>query len=295
MKVKTIGYFFKQALKSILRNFWMSFASVATVAVSLIILGAFILLTANTSYIAHEVEQDVEIAVFLYVDTPEDEVKALGDELQDIPGVASVELVPKEEGLRQLSRQFGEEHDLVSALGGKNPLPDYYIVKAEEPQKVSLIVKEIEKLPHVEKVNYGQGVVEKLFSITRWIRIGGIVTVAVLAACTVFLIAVTIRLTIYARRKEVNIMKSVGATNWFIRWPFLLEGIFLGFFGALIASIVLYFSYILLIDKITAAFSFLPVQRDLSVLKNMVLVVLPTGPLIGFLGSLLSLQRYLKI
>ncbi|NLO89862.1 MAG: ABC transporter permease [Clostridia bacterium] len=295
MKVKTIGYFFTQALKSILRNFWMSLASVATVAVSLIILGAFILLTANTNYIAQAVEQDVEIAVFLYVDTPENKVKALGDKLEDISGVDSVELIPKEEGLRQLSKQFGEEHDLVSALGGENPLPDYYIVKAEEPQQVSTIVKEIEKLPHVEKVNYGQGVVEKLFSITRWIRIGGIVVVAVLAACTVFLIAVTIRLTVYARRKEVNIMKSVGATNWFIRWPFLLEGIFLGFFGALIASTVLYFSYIIFLDKITAAMSFLPIQRDLSILKNVALVVLPSGPLIGFLGSFLSLQRYLKI
>ncbi|HBT20865.1 MAG TPA: cell division protein FtsX [Peptococcaceae bacterium] len=295
MKFKTFGYFIKQALKSIVRNFWMSFASVATVAVCLIILGAFILLTSNTNYIAQKVESDVEIAVFLYVDTPEEEVRALGDKLEKIPGVASVELVPKEEGLRQLSRQFGEGHDLVSALGGKNPLPDYYIVKAEEPKKVSLIVKEIEKMPHVEKVNYGQGVVEKLFSITRWIRIGGIATIAVLGACTVFLIAVTIRLTIYARRKEINIMKSVGATNWFIRWPFLLEGMFLGFFGSLIASIILYFTYILLMDKISAALSFLPVQKDMSVLRNMILIVMPAGPLIGFLGSLLSLQKYLKI
>jgi len=295
MKVRTLGYFFHQALKSMLRNFWMSFASVATVAISLIILGAFVLLIANTNYIAQKVESDVEIAVFLLVDTPEEEVNAVGEEIRAIPGVAKVELIPKEEGLQQLSRQFGKEHDLIRALGGKNPLPDYYIVKAESPEKVPSIVEAIETMPNVEKVNYGQGVVEKLFSLARWIRVGGIITIGLLAVCTVFLIAITIRLTIFARKKEINIMKFVGATDWFIRWPFFIEGMFLGLLGSLMACITLYFSYIFLVDKITVTFSFLPVLKDVSVLRNMLLLVLAAGPLVGALGSLLSLRKFLQV
>jgi len=295
MRVRTLGYFFQQALRSMLRNFWMSVASVATVAISLIVLGAFVLLIANTNYIAQKVESDVEIAVFLLVDTPEEEVNAVGEGIRAIPGVAEVELIPKEEGLQQLSRQFGREHDLIRALGGKNPLPDYYIVKAENPKKVPSIAEAIETMPNVEKVNYGQGVVEKLFSLARWIRVGGIITIGLLAVCTVFLIAITIRLTIFARKKEINIMKFVGATDWFIHWPFFIEGMFLGLLGSLMACVALYFSYIFLVEQITATFSFLPVLKDVSVLRKMLLIVLAVGPLVGALGSLLSLRKFLQV
>ena len=154
-----------------------------------------------------------------------------------------MELVTKEEGLRQLNEQFGKDHDLIAAMGGENPLPDYLLVRAEDPEKVPVLAQKIEALDYIESVDYGQGVVERLFSLTNWIRVGGLVTIILLAAATVFLIAITIRITIFARKKEIEIMQCVGATRWFIRCPFFLEGMFLGFTGSLIACITLYFSY----------------------------------------------------
>lgn len=295
MKLSNLRYFFRESFKSIFRNGWMSAASIATVTVSLIILGAFVLVVANTNYIASQMESDVEIAAYLEVDTPEEETEAIQDSVADLPGVAEVTLVPKEEGLEQLSQQFGKDHDLVSAMGGENPLPDYFLVKAEQPERVAQLAKQIEAMDNVESVDYGQGVVERLFSLTNWIRVGGLVTIGLLAAATVFLIAITIRLTIFARKKEIEIMQCVGASRWFIRAPFFLEGLFLGLTGSVAASLVLYFSYNMLVEKINSTLTFLPVVTDFNLLINILLVVLVAGPLVGAVGSMFSLRRFLQV
>lgn len=295
MKLKTYGYFFKEAFRSIFRNGWMSIASIATVTVSLIILGAFVLVVANTNYMASRMESDVEIAAYLELDATSGEIRETRETIEGFPGVAEVELVTKEEGLEQLSRQFGEDHDLVAALGGTNPLPDYLLVKAENPEQVPQLAEDIEEIIYVESVDYGQGVVEKLFTLTGWVRAAGLVTIGLLAAATVFLIAITIRVTIFARKREIEIMQLVGATRWFIRCPFFLEGMFLGFTGSLIASVTLYFSYLFMVDKVSSTLSFLPVVTDLEVLLGILLIVLCAGPLVGSLGSLLSLRRFLQV
>ena len=206
--------------------------------------------------------------------------------------MSSIEFISKEKAYSKI--KFGKEHDLLKALDGNNPLPDYYLVKAKEPDKVPVIVQETEAMPYVEKVNYGQGIVEPLFKIANWIRVGGAVTVILLAVCTVFLIAVTVRLTIFARRREINIMKFVGATNWFIRWPFFIGSV-LGLMGSASACLVLYFSYNFLADKIILTFAFLPILKDAAVIKRMSLIVLGGGPLVGALGSMLSVHRFLQV
>lgn len=295
MKFRNAGYSFKEAFKSMFRNGWMSAASIATVTVSLIILGAFVLVVANTNYIASQMESDVEIAAYLEVNTPEEETGEVKEAVSDLPGVAEVELIPKEEGLEQLSEQFGEDHDLVAAMGGKNPLPDYILVKAEEPERVASLAKQIQALDYVESVDYGQGVVERLFSLANWIRVGGLVTIVLLAAATVFLIAITIRITIFARKKEIEIMQCVGASRWFIRAPFFLEGLFLGLIGSLMSCLVLYFAYNILIEKIASTMSFIPVVTDINLLVSILLVVLLAGPLVGAVGSMLSLRRFLEV
>lgn len=295
MKLRTWGYFFKEAFKSIFRNGWMSVASMATVSISLIILGAFVLVVANTNYMASKMESDVEIAAYLELDSTTDDIKAARDTIEEFPQVAEVELVTKEEGLKQLSEQFGEDHSLISALGGENPLPDYFLIQAKDPKQVPALAGKIEEMMYIDSVDYGQGVVEKLFSLADWIRVGGLITIALLAGATVFLIAITIRLTIFARKREIEIMQSVGATRWFIRSPFFLEGMFLGFTGSVIACITLYFSYLFMVDKLNNTLSFLPVVTDLRLLLYILLIVLLAGPLVGALGSLLSLRRFLQI
>ncbi len=295
LKFRTLKYFFREAFKSMFRNGWMSVASIATVTVSLIILGAFVLVVANTNYIASQMESDVEIVAYLETDITTQESREIRRQVVELSGVAEVELVPKEEGLQQLSEQFGSDHDLVDAMGGENPLPDYLVVKAENSDLVSGLAQELQALNNVESVDYGQGVVEKLFSLTRWIRVGGLVTIGLLAVATIFLIAITIRLTIFSRKKEIEIMQSVGASRGFIHAPFILEGIFLGIMGSLVACVALYFSYSMLVEQVRVALSFLPVVTDLNLLADILLVVLLAGPVIGAIGSMFSLRRYLEV
>jgi cell division transport system permease protein len=143
-------------------------------------------------------------------------------------------------------------------------------------------------------VRYGQGVVDKLLELTYWIRLVGLAIVALLGLCSIFLIATTIRLTLFARRREIGIMKMVGATDWYVRWPFLLEGVILGATGALLAIALLYLSYRTLASKIMETLPFLPLMNSTLVLLQLFGGLLATGAVLGMVGSLISVHRYLQ-
>ncbi|KKM09757.1 cell division protein FtsX [Clostridiales bacterium PH28_bin88] len=295
MKPRTIGYFFRQAFISVRRNGWMSVASAATVAIALFILGAFLLLVINANSVASWLESNVEIAVFLDVDAPRDKAVQISKEVAALEGVAEVKLVPKEEGLADLSRRFGDGHDLLAALGGKNPLPDYLRVKAQKPDDVPLVAEAVAALAGVEKVDYGEGTVKRLFSLLAWIRWIGLITMGLVSLAAVFLVAITVRLTVFARRREIGIMKYVGATDWFIRWPFFLEGMFLGMTGSVVAVGALYLSYVLLVDSMTAVVSFLPLVTEAEMVLGLLSWLLLAGTVVGALGSAVSVRRFLRV
>lgn len=295
MKIRTAGYFFRQAFVSLRRNGWMGIAAIATVAITLFIVGIFTLLVLNANFIATGLESNVEIVAFMQVDASRSEVLGVKEQIEAIKGVAQVTLVTKEEGLAALNRQFGKDHDLTSALGGNNPLPDYYRVKAESPDYVQTIARTMEQVAYVDKVDYGQGVVEKLFAVIRWVRYMGSGIVLLLSLGAIFLIATTIRLAVFARRKEINIMKYIGATDWFIRWPFFIEGMILGLMGALLAAGALYFTYDFLLSNLRYSISFIPLISDQMMIVKILLSLLASGALVGALGSVISVRRFLQV
>jgi cell division transport system permease protein len=295
VKPSSFSYAFRDALRSLWRNKFMSMASVATVAISLLVLGSAWLLVMNTHHLAKAMESELEINVYLKNEVTREQALALKEQFAGIPGTAEVIFVSKEEGLKVLEERFGKETDLLEALGGSNPLPDVYRIKAQAAEDVPRIADDAGKIQGVEKVRYGQGFVEKLLSLTRWLRVSGIIAIFAVALAAVFLIATTIRLTVYARRHEVAIMKLVGATNWYIRWPFFLEGMVIGFTGALISVVSLYLFYDKLTENIALTVSFLPVMTDKNVLFDIYKNLLILGTGLGALGSAISLRRFLKI
>jgi len=171
----------------------------------------------------------------------------------------------------------------------------YHYTVGDNPERLKVITPSISQIPKVETAKFGQEVVEHLFSLTKILRFGGIVLVIFLAMATLFIISNTIRLTVFARRKEVVIMKYVGATDWFIRWPFLLEGMTLGFFGAVLASICINSIYAGLLDKIHATLAFLPLLPASPLLFYVTIVLLAAGTGIGALGSYISLRKFLRV
>lgn len=295
MQLNTIFYIFQESIRSLKRNSWLNFAAAGTTAVSLLVLGIAILLVVNSSYIADTVESDVEIMVFLEQGLSEDAMRSLRSEVTGISGVKQVDFISRDEALESLERQLEKGGELRASLGGENPLPDAFKIQTQKPQQVSSVAAAVSGLSGVKKVRYGQEVVSKLFSLTYWVRLIGSVIIVLLAICAVFLIATTIRLALFARRREISIMKYVGATDWFVRWPFLLDGIFLGGIGALLAIGIIYFSYGFLVAKLQATISFLPLVHDSRIMVKIFEGLLIAGVGLGAAGSFISVRRYLRV
>ena len=295
MKLRTTEYFIREVCISIKRNNWMSFASISTVAVSLFVLGMFLIIVLNMNRMASMLESQVQINVYLDDKLKGAEIDDLEDDLKKMQGIESVQYVSREDAIVRLRERLGDQKYLLDALGDKNPLPNAFEVTVKQPTMVETAAKAIEKFGGVESVKYGQDVVEHLFDMTRLVRIFGFTLMLLLAGATLFIISNTIRLTVFARRKEIAIMKYVGATDWFIRWPFLLEGVVLGFFGGVLASIALRSIYGLITAKVYSTLAFLPLIPQYPFVNFISLVMVLSGMGIGALGSTISLKRFLKV
>lgn len=295
MNINTVEYFVREVIHSLRRNNWMSVASIGTVAVSLFIFGMFLMLVMNMNKMVDAMESQVQIMVYLEDDFSRDDARELEVDLKKMQGVEKVTFVPKEEAMEKFKERLGDQKTLLDALDETNPLPDSFEVMVVQPEMVKTAAENIEKFEGVNSAKYGQDVMEHLFDITRLIRIFGFALMMVLALATLFIISNTIRLTVFARRKEIAIMKYVGATDWFIRWPFVLEGIVMGFLGSLIASVVLRFTYSGITAKIYDTLAFFPLIPEEPFLNYVTMIVVIGGMIMGAIGSTVSIKRFLKV
>lgn len=296
----------RDALRSMTRSSLMSLASIATVAVSLMVLAAVLLLALNLDFMAASVESEVEVKAYLcsvedtdatcnQQELTENQKKLIVEDVRKIAGVKEVTFVSRDEALMQLSEEFGENKDILEGLDGENPLRDSLEIQALDVQQVQAIAEAVSKIPGVSDVNYGQDYVNTLMAFTRAIRYGGVGLVLMLIVATVLTISNTIRLSVYARRREIGIMKLVGATDWYIRRPFMMEGILLGVFGALVAMGLTGYGYSKVVLYLTEKIPFWPVVRPEQVLMNQTLGLVVLGAVLGAVGSLISLRRFLKV
>lgn len=294
MLPRTAGYILQESTRSLKRNGWLNFAAAGTTAVSLFMLGIAILLVINTNFIASSVESNVQIMAYLESGTAGGAINTLQAQIMTIPGVKDAQFISKDEALATLEQQFSQDGGLQETLEGSNPLPDAFKVSAVDPRNVPEIANILSQMPGVGKVSYGQDVVAKLFVITYWLRLIGLIIVILLGLCAIFLIATTTRLTLFAKRREIAIMKLVGATDWYVRWPFLVEGIILGGAGAVAAIGTLFFSYTTLASRIMETLPFLPLMNNGTELLQIFGGLLAAGVGLGIVGSLISIHRYLQ-
>lgn len=295
MNFSTKEYFIRETYKSIRRNGFMSFASISTVAVALMVLGIFLLIFLNTNNLAKHLESQVQVSVYMQDDANQDELADMKTKLEKMEGVVKVTAVTKAEALQRFKERLGDQQKILDSLGGDNPFPNSFDVQIKSPDAIKGITDKISALPKVETARFGQEVVEHLFYLTKVMRFGGVALVIFLAAGTLFIISNTIRLTVFARRKEVVIMKYVGATDWFIRWPFLLEGMTLGFLGAVIANFFLNISYSALLSTVHKTLAFLPLVPAKPLMTYVTIFMLIIGTAIGALGSYISLRKFLRV
>ncbi|HSN57882.1 MAG TPA: permease-like cell division protein FtsX, partial [Clostridiaceae bacterium] len=252
MKISTQKYFFKDALNSLKRNITVSTASIATVAATLFILGIFMLTLLNVNQGIVSVESQVEVKIFLKDDITAPQKTELETKVKGVAGVTAVTFESKEQALANFKEQLGDQNQsLVDGLEKDNPMPSSYIVKVNEPNTISAVVEAVKGQAYVLSIKDGREIVNKIISITNTIKWVGSAIFLILIGVSLFLIGNTIKIIVYSRRREIGIMKYIGATDWFIRWPFVIEGIILGVSGALIADGILFYAYKVVFAKVT--------------------------------------------
>lgn len=298
MKGRTIARHFRESFKSLGRNSWMTLASISAVTVTLLLVGVFSVIMLNLNKVANDLENDVEIRVMIDIIADEAESKKAEEKLiKDIKGLSDVEEVTyssKEEELNKLIKDFGDE---LSLFEQNNPLYNVLYVKAVDPLKTAEVAKKIDSLDNTNEVVYGEDKIEKLFNFLEIGRNVGLVLILGLLFTAMFLISNTIRITIIARKDEIEIMKLVGATNSFVRIPFVLEGMWLGLIGSIIPIVAVttayYKIYDLLAPKLKGElFQLLQVAPLMYQVNGLIMLI---GIFIGVWGSFMSVRKFLKV
>lgn len=295
MMLNSTRYILLETIHSMKRNPWLSLASVLTVMVSLIILGFSVFFLANASNMAKSFESELEIGAFVQNSTTQSELEGLQTQMKAMPGVASVTIVTKDQALTDFGKTMGgSQSNILADLGGINPFPDKLTVKATDPQNVIALAEEVRALPGVYKVNYGQGFVDNLLKFTQWLRWIGLSVVVAFAIAAIVLISINVKMNVFSRRREIQIMKLVGASNSFVRWPFLIEGVALGLVGGALAAIIVGMGYNWISMYVLSTLSFLPVVQNPTLFNQVTVGLLLAGMAMGGLGSGLSLQKFLR-
>lgn len=296
MHARSLLYFLGEALKSVVHHGWMSVASIAVVSITLLILGSFMVVNHNVTLLTEDIKEQVQIIVRVDDEAGEQTRSALQRTLVAHPDLEEVRFVSREEAMERLKRQMGEQAFVLEGYAeqGKNPLRDSYELRTQIPEDVPRVAAEVKEFPGVAYVDYGRGVVEPLFQFTGIVRWLSLAFISGLAVTAVFLIANTIRLTVYIRRKEIMIMKYVGATDWFIRWPFIFEGLILGLVGAFVPLLVIYYSYLAAVHWMQLNIRFVSLVPAAEVMSELIRMLLILGVALGMLGSTISVRRFLK-
>ncbi len=296
MKPRDFKYFFKSGISGIMSNWLMSLASVSIVVASLFILGIFIILGVNLTAVSEQIEEQCQINVFVPRNATDAEFKAVGEKLGKIEYVKSVKYYTKEERYSDFKEaRYKDDDEAIAAFENDNPLRDACVLTLENPENAAAVIKAAEKVEGVEEVKNSLDLINKVMSITSVVKTATIWLVVLLLIIAVFIISNTIKIGLFARRKEINIMKYVGATNWFIRWPFIVEGMLLGFIGSLFSATLIIMVYEAIYPGMSGFFGSIRVVPVSGVYNYIVWWFMGIGVLIGMVGSYTSIRKYLKV
>lgn len=291
-----IKMFVMDAMKSLARNRTITMASILTVTATLFIFGVFILLAQNINLGVESVESQVEIKVYLEDNITTTQQETILNRIHGVEGVKEVTYESKEEAFEKFRERLGENNAILTGFSEeRNPLPNSFVISLEEPEATMRVEDAIRNLRGVEDVGSERETVEKIIGLARMIRTVGIGIFILLVVVSLFLISNTIKLTVYSRRREIGIMKFVGATDWFIRWPFIIEGMVMGLIGGLLAVLVVFFAYRGLYVDVTQSLLYAELISPDYIRNSLSWQFAVTGVGIGAMGSYIALKRFLQV
>ncbi len=292
--MRLLRYCLREAGTGIRRNPFLSLATVFTAAIAFFVLAIFLLGAANLNFLIAYAERQVQVSVYLKDGVALTDRDALMADLEKVDGVGAVTFVSQDQALERLRAEFGDNAALLEGIEEFNPLRDAVEVQVTSAESVTAVVEAVKGNPHVDDVSYGKEFVARLVSMTRAVRVGVLGLAGLLGLASLFLIQNSVRLSVFARRDEVLIMRLVGATDGVIRWPFVFEAMALACWGAIGASLAISVGYSWVVRLVGRSLAFVPVLPALSVLSWMVPLLLVSGVVIGSVGALLALRRWLR-
>jgi len=299
MRPSSIKYFLKEGFTGLFRNRLMTIASIATVAACIFIVTASVCIVQNLTSVLDQIEDNVGVAVFLEDDLSSEEISNLRDDMMAIDHVTMVTYISPEEALDSIKDEWDAAEILEGFEGENNPLSHSFEIALENIEYQNEVLETLNSMKGVRNIRHAQTETDIILKINNILSIVGVVIVAILAMVSIVLIVNTIKISVYTRKTEINIMKYVGATDWFIRWPFVIEGIMIGLIGSVIPIAVSWPVY----DKIVEViYSYIPVISNIATLlsgaeifSKMIPFLLGAGIFLGVAGSVTSIRKYLKV
>ena len=288
-----LEFFIVEAFLSFRRSALVSMVAIATIIVSLTIFGLFLLSIVNLGNIVGTVSSRLDLVAYTAKDISLDDAGAIQIKISKMPGVEKVVYTSKAEAWKKFKEEFGAKLDLDEVLRD-NPLPDTFAVRVRTPELLPTVAREISNLKVIDEVRYSGKLIDQIKSLVSAVRVGGTALVILLSFATLLIVVNTIRLTVLARETDIYIMKLVGATNTFVKWPFIIEGIFIGVIGGLSSFLILKISYEAVTARIAQALPFLPIIADQALLSVIYAAMVFGGMGLGMLGGYISVSRVLK-
>jgi len=287
----SLSFFFTEAVTSCRRAGLMTFITVSTIAVTLLLMGTFLLAATTTEGFLHRLQQESLVTAFLAPEASHGDVNALKLRLAEFEEVERAEIVWPEAALRELFSDASDRDLLQIGLASEsNPLPPTIRIKMRGSHDLQPLLAKLKGLSPIESVSYGEDAYRQFQGLSELIWLGSMLVILLLGLASLFIVYNTVRLTLYMRREEIVIMKLVGATNWFIRWPFVIEGVIQGIVGAILASLMLFLSYKFILARLAVLVPFFAVQVGFGYLFKLSVKLMMMGIVLGISGSLLSLR-----
>lgn len=286
----------RDSFKSVFRNFSLSIASVLCTTITLILVALAIIVTVNVNHVTKSMEKELTIVVYANREVTDEQINDIESSIKKISAVDSVDFKSKEEWKLEM-KQYSDTLEVTLDNLDTNPLLDSFVVKVKDVKDLSPTTKEIRKIDGVQTADYGEGMVEEIISAFNIVKNATIGMVIALIVVTAFLISNTIKLTIFSRRSEIDIMRLVGSSNTSIRLPFVFEGFLLGVIGSFIPMIITVYGYFILHEKVgsSSTFSIVELIKPFPFVFYTSLVLLVIGALVGMIGSARAVRKYLKI
>ena len=299
MKLRSAKYAIKEGIINVYKNRLMSFASICIVTASIIIFGIFFILSGNINLNIEVLKQQPEMEAFCNPELDDAQINRIEADLNEYKKIAEIKKITKEEAFKRAKEILGSKESLMEGED-ESFLPVSFVIKLKNSEESSRMIQEIKSIEGIESVRYSQDAIDFISKSAYWVKVSSILLLLVFLLISYFIISNAIKLTVFARRKEINIMKYIGATDGFIRMPFIIEGIIIGFVGAVLALVLVLYGYTALEGKISSEMSsvgadLIQLQKTSDIALNIIGMNLLLGTILGAVGSAASLRKYLHV